>query len=64
MEDIEDWEAIHEGFLRYYFSFTSAEIEELSDDEFARHIALLEYIRDQERKQTAISVNQGMTGSL
>ena len=34
----------------------------MSDDEFARHIAVLEYIREQERLQTAISVNQGVFG--
>jgi len=34
----------------------------MEGDEFARHIAVLEYIREQERLQTAVSVNQGMYG--
>ncbi|EAY24466.1 hypothetical protein [Microscilla marina] len=55
---MEQWEAIHEGFLRYYFSLSSTEIDSLSDDEFARQIALLEYIREEERKQTALNVSQ------
>lgn len=61
---MEQWEAIHECFLRYYFSLSSPEIAELSDDDFARQIAILEYIRDEERKQTAVSVNQGLVGSI
>ena len=58
----ENWEAIHEGFLRYYFAFSSEELEAMDDEAFAKHIAILEYIREQERLQTAISVNQGVFG--
>ncbi|HAS40901.1 MAG TPA: hypothetical protein DCS93_10495 [Microscillaceae bacterium] len=62
LKDPDTWERVHEGFLRYYFSFSSVELETMNDDEFARHIAILEYIREQERLQTAISVNQGVFG--